>query len=1046
MVKEKLNTATTKGTKQKNVKMEDAFKEVKEALSEIVKQLRDSDWEVAELKKTDNSKRETDFILLKRSRNLKTLAEERGCYETVTTENVASVSEMVADYNKQKSCKINVSDMVSDVNMGRQNYHLTPSLNKIDTDNPMFSLVKTNFSLPTLSDFGRYESLRACRSDKDNIVISFDSEWFYTDEYKENRILLSWQFACIDGDMLKEYVFIKCKVNVDLTLEVALGIILDDLKFFNYESTCLSNICVYKALSEKNGSFVEKCFNTQEEAEANAVRLYDDGDLVKRVHDWKGVKSIPVTLLCHTGLGDISGLNQKGVYRKDVLKECSSVQGGIVTTKPMFIHPHSLKAVYRTGHRPHAYCVLLKISDTMCHTAGGKKGLDSLGETINWPKIELNEDIKSHMDKYLINNSLDFLEYASNDAVVTLLYAASLYGYNKEIPITLTSAAAKVMKENICEYMGITEKEFDKTWRGIKSVKNGKRKNENCPGYLTEMSKEPISNKARMVQIFASQAFHGGYNNCNVVGYYPIETYDYDIMNAYPTAMCLVPDVDWDDPIECEITDEILTIDHFKDENGEINPLRMILGYVKFRFSENVMYPTLPIYYDKVPVYPRTSDGVDGIYASGPELYVALCLGAEIHMEKGYVLNTLHNAERNEDSYSLRYAVKQIVKERSLAEQSRVAKLGSDSKRSLEEEVLKSLVNRTFGKVGQNVIRKTIWDAHSNEMKEMGASIITNPVSACMITGIIRAVLLAAQNELNCSGYDVYSVTTDGFISNAPEEVILNMKLYGLSKCLESARLFLTDGESGMAWAIKHYQTDLVNFCTRGNVSLQEHGVCAHNSVKSGFKSDSFEDRYWLMKEVVSRTGRIEYIIDSWTTFKEVINGKPFSVTSLCANKSMDYDMKRKPNINSFKTTVVDILDKPYEMENFKTVPFENLAEFIKYRSCAATVKCLKTKQEWDLFHDKLKYYGSSMKGNDISWGILMSVIRGHRLGRWNIPMLDELSGQARVDWINKHNNSQRQFKSSDWKNCGRSERQASMLETEFIKEKILEMIEDKLN
>jgi hypothetical protein len=72
---------------------------------------------------------------------------------------------------------------------------------------------------------------------------------------------------------------------------------------------------------------------------------------------------------------------------------------------------------------------------------------------------------------------------------------------------------------------------------------------------------------------------------------------------------------------------------------------------------------------------------------------------------------------------------------------------------------------------------------------------------------------------------------------------------------LEQARLFLTDNVSPEIWEIKHIQNDLVNFTTRGNISLntgenhsyQLPGVCAHNSAKSGFQpfpskvSKSFE-------------------------------------------------------------------------------------------------------------------------------------------------------------------------------------------------------------
>jgi hypothetical protein len=40
-----------------------------------------------------------------------------------------------------------------------------------------------------------------------------------------------------------------------------------------------------------------------------------------------------------------------------------------------------------------------------------------------------------------------------------------------------------------------------------------------------------------------------------------------------------------------------------------------------------------------------------------------------------------------------------------------------------------------------------------DEMEDIGCSAITNPVSATMITSIVRATLLAAQNQVESLGY-----------------------------------------------------------------------------------------------------------------------------------------------------------------------------------------------------------------------------------------------------------------------------------------------------
>lgn len=92
------------------------------------------------------------------------------------------------------------------------------------------------------------------------------------------------------------------------------------------------------------------------------------------------------------------------------------------------------------------------------------------------------------------------------------------------------------------------------------------------PGFVEATNLEPISHDARVVQQSASQAYHGGYNICSEVGYFPFETYDYDLRNAYPTAMCLVPDINWKQPIRNEIIRRDMTLADFVGVGG-INPI-----------------------------------------------------------------------------------------------------------------------------------------------------------------------------------------------------------------------------------------------------------------------------------------------------------------------------------------------------------------------------------------------------------------------------------------------------------------------------------------
>lgn len=71
--------------------------------------------------------------------------------------------------------------------------------------------------------------------------------------------------------------------------------------------------------------------------------------------------------------------------------------------------------------------------------------------------------------------------------------------------------------------------------------------------------------------------------------------------------MCLVPDIDWENPIRSEVTRRELSLSDFTGVGG-INPIAPFVGYVRFEFRENVKYPCIPVNVDGIPVYPRTSE------------------------------------------------------------------------------------------------------------------------------------------------------------------------------------------------------------------------------------------------------------------------------------------------------------------------------------------------------------------------------------------------------------------------------------------------------
>ena len=154
--------------------------------------------------------------------------------------------------------------------------------------------------------------------------------------------------------------------------------------------------------------------------------------------------------------------------------------------------------------------------------------------------------------------------------------------------------------------------------------------------------------------------------------------------------------------------------------------------------------------------------------------------------------------------------------------------------------------------------------------------------------------------------------------------------------------------------------------------------------------------------------------------------------------------MKRKPDRESFSPSTVTVENTTYEIANFTTVPFHSVSEFKEYRERKATVPCLRTMSDWDVFWFKSDAKSSKNKVRDMNWSVLNSCIIGHRAGFWTIPKLNELSGSERDAWINSHNNSSKVWKANDWKNAGRNLRQVNMLPREQIKDNLWELMNDK--
>ena len=938
-------------------------------------------------------------------------------------------------------------------------------------------------------------TVQRMRNREKSFVIGFDTEFFY--DKSTTRHILSWQFAFIDPekpDYVQELLVFGGDKDKKLPFSYILNYIIDrwgiyqklgkdnaDNNGFSYFRThrwrvpvktktglirpkdftsfekAVSECCspeVQKALInigkwKKADVIFEETPAGIEQHFSNEVDGYPIGYL--NVYTEADKHCIPVTLVCHTGSADITTLNFDNKFEKDMLLRLSQIQGGLMTLKPYYMHNPVM-----TRHK-YFYPVQLSVRDTMGFAPSKKKSLKSLGDTIGVPKLEVQKPYsKNDMLNYMTSDPLAFSEYAINDAVIALLYSAELWGENALMPITVSSASCRASVPVIKEYFGLAETDddgFNRLYRGLKKVKKGLVQNPKNFGFLENTALEPLDLDCELFQIFAKNAYKGGYNGSSEIGYYDgFYTNDFDLENAYPTCMSLVPDVDWNNCIALEETNTKLTPMMAR------TPFDPVFAFVDFKFPNSVLYPCIPVAVDGSMIYPRSNEGYESVYASAPELYLALKLGAEITVKRLIVGNVLMDANGN-PSHSLFAVVKQFVNDRDIAK-------ASFKKGSLADLLLKEAVNSIYGKTAQDVIDKVSWSASAETMVDIGASQITSPYHACLTTAGVRCVLLSAMNQLSDLGYTVYSVTTDGFITDADLQTLENLDLYGFTRLFQTARMMLVNDPT--MWAVKHSQNDLLNLTTRGNASLIVGdkntgvlpGVLAHNSYVTGEEPDSYEDRFVFVTQALSRTGRLRTVNASFVKFKEMArreNRMDFAVHEQERMISMDFDLKRKPVEASLYDKHITIDGVGYDICNFKTVPYDTIAEYQNYKATGRTFAqtgCLRSYKDWVMFFDKIhsKADGTHRIIKDMDWSILFSAIMAYRLRvpinalgnvPADIPFLDSTSNSVdeKVKWINKFNYSSKKFTVNTWKDTRKQNRITQMLPEVMFIDVLMDMI-----
>ena len=864
-------------------------------------------------------------------------------------------------------------------------------------------------------------SFKVVQSERMSLNIGFDTE-FQTlrgddcSETGENRRVLSLQMSIAVGETLIRYFFlvnpryqIVTAEGGMIPLKYCLADILDDLKRSHFSG--------FPLVLKRNIQYKEKSWKGQE-----SFKVID----FEAMHD----SVIPVTIICHTGKADIT-IFRRTKYDIDILRKLAEVQGGWMTTE--YVH----FTAANDKNRNYYWLLMLSVRDTLGLTPADNKSLKTLGEVIHKPKIELPTNIIKHMSAFAANDPVKYYEYAMNDADIVVSFVSELFQCNHAVPMTLSSAAASAMYVNIKEYFRVKRKgDYDRIYRGLEMLDEGiiPSKSE-CMKFLKATRYVPIRDNpdARLVSEYFEEAYTGGFNASFYIGWITEHTTDFDLQNAYPTAMASIIDIDWNEHVKDLPRDNLRLQDL-------MSPLIPSVAVGDFDFPEDCYCPNIPVpVKGGMKIYPKHAKNV---YMTGPDMYLALKLGAKIKVFRGFICQMLETQD-GKPSQCLAYAVAKLVQDRMLAK-----KVYKDN--PLVEKSLKTMVCSCYGKTAQNVSPKTRYNAKTLGRVDAEPSTVTSPYHASYTTALVRCMLIACINQLHDMGYHVYSVTTDGFITDAPTDVVRGLDAFGFAQIFQNGRYTLNQTreacDANQVWEPKHFNDTFLNITTRGNVAVNDEGVLAHNSYVTGEEKDSRADRDAYIIAVLTREGRLKCPTKVWTEFSEIVERKhDFGVTETIRQLSMNFDYKRCPIVETAVDTPVhyESVNTLYHVDTiiaeFDTRPFNDVLEFLNYRNIMQNEDCVKVKADLERVKVKSSVKTKGYIGKDLNRKILLSILMGYRSGLYQIPALDGLTQSKVVETVNNWGISQ--ISLNDWKNCSRTKRQDNMLPLGLVEDTLKKIL-----
>lgn len=707
-----------------------------------------------------------------------------------------------------------------------------------------------------------------------------------------------------------------------------------------------------------------------------------------------GISALPkkadIYLACFNGLADLSIFSD----RKKIYKKANTIRNKLITMKrPIRI------SIYDKNKN-----VVSKLSITLrdcALLAPNKVALADLGNAMKIPKIDIPKEQKGQMESLMNCETEKFFCYAAQDAVITLRWIEYVLSTMEgKIPVTAASYGAMKIKKGIMKQLNLNSKGFEEYWCGISTEITSKLDDNGIPIKI----KTAIPT-ARTILTAANECYLGGRNECFFFGFKDGIFYDYDLSSAYPNAMCLLEDIDF-----------TANVSFFAGDLGEyqFEYTDYFYARIKFKFPEGTKYPCIPIR-DRLGrglIYPLEGE----CWAGAPEMKTALKMGASIYVFEGYTQPKIVGRK------SLANIEKELITDRLRAKK-------EYGKGSPTELLMKEIANAGYGKMGQGLSGKRAFSSNAEDSVDIEPSPITASPQAALITGLVRAAVSEAMWKLHRLGFAIASVTTDGFLTNAPEEVMKEICGDGLLKILAENLRGVT-GES-LLFETKHACRGVFCMKTRGQIGFEALQGKKVPVAKAGYKPpyDQKEDRIFLIRQFLERTeaGLKSEYVQLPSARDCVLKGMDYIGKEVKKTTYWDFDYKRIPDESTIEEHEICIDGATYKHVFYDTIPWPSFNDFLeRAESIRKRREPVKTKEDALETCNIIKYCTDFRRNEKRIRGRLdrnyaVSILRGIRQGKLVAPWIEGKKGSEICEIVEKAFDGKVKLTADDWKNAGRA-------------------------